>query len=182
MIPGTMWASMVEVTISGGQRGFGRIGGDTWPVIRDKRGQRVGRTYERYPWNNWINLEMRSSLLAPGPEGAVATAHYEQLREGVQATEARIFIEQALTDEGKRAKLGEDLAQRCQATLDERMLFKLRGLANFATHPHDYVAPWKWFFQPGTAGHAWYQSSGWRERTEKLYELAGEVERKLKEQ
>jgi hypothetical protein len=36
---------------------------------------------------------------------------------------------------------------------------------------------WRW--APGTAGHAWFLTSGWQERSEKLYSLAGEVERKL---
>ena len=33
----------------------------------------------------------------------------------------------------------------------------------------------------GAAGHYWYASSGWQDRTQRLYELAGEVTRKLSE-
>jgi hypothetical protein len=36
-----------------------------------------------------------------------------------------------------------------------------------------------WWFQNGVAGHAWQQSSDWRERNATLYALAGEVEEKL---
>ncbi len=31
----------------------------------------------------------------------------------------------------------------------------------------------------GTAGHYWYAGSGWRDNAQKLYTLAGEVERTL---
>ncbi len=110
-LPGTMWSCMTELTMAGGQRGYGRLGGDTWRAIKDKNGRRVYRVYERYPWSIWNNLELCCSLLAPGPEGAVATAHFEQFREGVQACEARIYIEQALTDKATRGKLGDELAQ-----------------------------------------------------------------------
>ena len=178
-LPGSMWSAMTEISIAGGQRGFGRLGGDTWYVLKDKNGRRVGRAYMRYPWSIWSNLELCNSLLAPGPEGAVATAHFEQLREGVQACEAKIFIEQALTDEVKRERLGENLAERCQAALDERVLYGLRGAAEYVTASHDYRAPWKWYFQTGQAGHAWYQSTDWQGRDRQLYALAAEVAHKV---
>jgi hypothetical protein len=179
MLPGTMWNCMTELTMAGGQRGYGRLGGDTWHVIKDKNGRRLYRAYERYPWSNWSNLELCCSLLAPGPEGAVATAHFEQFREGVQACEARIYLEQALTDGAKRKLLGEDLANRCQAALDQRILDGLRGICNYTNLPHDYTAPWRWRFQTGEAGHAWFQGAAWPERNATLYALAGEVEKKL---
>ena len=111
MLPGSMWSAMMEITLAGGQRGFGRLGGDMWFVLKNKAGLRTNRVYDRYPWSCWPNLELCCSLLAPGPEGAVATTHFEQMREGIQECEGRIFIEQALTDQTKREKLGEDLAR-----------------------------------------------------------------------
>lgn len=179
MLPGTMWNCMTELTMAGGQRGYGRLGGDTWHVIKDKNGRRVFRAYERYPWTVWANLELCCSLLAPGPEGAVATAHFEQFREGVQACEARIYLEQALSDGAQRKILGEDLAKRCQAALDQRILDELRGICNYTNLLHDYTAPWRWRFQTGEAGHAWFQAMAWRERNAALYVLAGEVQTKL---
>jgi len=179
-IPGTMWQNMTEVTLAGGQRGFGRIGGDTWHVIKDKKGKRVARAFERYPWSIWNNLELAMSFLAPGPEGAVATAHFEQFREGVQMSEARIYIEDALTDAAKRRKLGDDLAQECQATLDERLLCNLRGMTEYGlSGGGSQGGPWEWKFHPGVTGHAWFQSSGWRQRSAGLYALAAEVGRAL---
>ena len=99
MLPGTMWHSLTEINIAGSQRGFGRLGADSWAAIKDKNGQRVGRAYERYPWSIWGNLELRSLVLAPGSDGAVATNRFEALREGVQECEARIYLESALCDE-----------------------------------------------------------------------------------
>ena len=170
---------MEEIALSGGMRGFGRLGGDTWFALKDKAGRRVGRVYDRYPWSVWSNLELCCSLLAPGPEGAVATAHFEQLREGVQECEARIFIEQALTDKDKRAQIGEELAVRAQTMLDERLLSNMRGVANYTTSTHAYVSPFSWWFQTGAAGHAWKQSTDCDERNLKLYGTAGEVAAKL---
>ena len=178
-LPGTMWNCMTELTVAGGQRGYGRLGGDTWRAIKDKRGRRAYRVYDRYPWSVWGNLELCCSLLAPGPEGAVATARFEQFREGVQACEARVFIEQALLDEAQRAKLGEDLAAHCQTALDDRILYGLRGICNYKNQLHDYSAPWRWRFQTGEAGHAWLQSTAWRERNGTVFTLAGEVAQKL---
>jgi len=176
-LPGAMWHSMTEITMAGGQRGFGRLGGDTWYVVKDRRGRRVARAYDRYPWSNWGNLQLCCQLFMPGPDGALPTARFEQLREGVQACEARIFIEQALLDEAKRRAMGEDLAARCQAELDARILYSLRGVANYVAAPHNYSAPWTWIFQTGEAGHAWYQSTGYRDRDARLYALAAEVAR-----
>jgi len=174
-LPGTMWNSMVEMTLAGGQRGYGRLGGDTWRVIKDKRGRRQYRAYERYPFAIWGNLELCSSLLAPGPEGAVATAHYEQFREGVQCCEARIYIEQALTDDAKRNKLGSELAERAQAELDNRILCIVRGIS----HYHASEKPERWQYATGEAGHLWFQSSGWKQRNARLFALAAEVQKKV---
>jgi hypothetical protein len=179
MLPGSMWGAMTEITLAGGQRGFGRLGGDMWFVLKNKAGLRTSRVYDRYPWSCWPNLELCCSLLAPGPDGPVPTAHFEQMREGVQECEARVFIEQALVDPARREKLGPDLAKRCQTLLDERVLSDLRGVAEYKTGPHAYSAPYTWWFQNGVAGHAWKQSSGWRQRSAAIFALAGEVEKKL---
>jgi hypothetical protein len=118
-------ASLVEIrefpafNITGGQRGIGRMGGDTWPVLKNKRGERGGFAYTRYPENNWRNLDLHDWFLAPGPDGAVATSRLEALKEGLEECEARIFLEDALLTPAKKVKLGDDLAKRCQDVLDE---------------------------------------------------------------
>jgi hypothetical protein len=179
MMPGTMMRCFGEVNIAGGQRGFGRLGADYWPAVKDKNGRRTGKAYERFPQSSWSNLELKNYLLAPGPEGAVATSRFEQLREGVQECEARIFLEGVLTDPALRGRIGEELAKRCQGMLDERTLCVQRGVANFEVNCYGYCTPWSWMWQEGVAGHQWFQSSGWRERTAGLYAMAGEVSRKL---
>ncbi len=117
-----------KVNITGLQRGIGRMGGDFWPVLRDGRGRRTGRAFARYPENQWRGLNISNYLLAPGPEGPVATARLENLREGVQECEARILIESALLDEEQRERLGKDLAERAQTLLDIRQRALWRGI------------------------------------------------------
>ena len=43
------------------------------------------------------------------------------IREGAQDLEPRVFLEKALLDPARRARLGEELAGRCQHLLDERV-------------------------------------------------------------
>ena len=100
--------------------GIGRVGADYWHVLKDRQGRRTGPVYARYPESNWRNLDIESWVLAPGPEGPVGTARLENLREGLQECEARIALEDALLDLGRRRRLGNELAQRIQALLDER--------------------------------------------------------------
>ena len=69
----------------------------------------------------WRDLNICVSVLAPGPKGPAATQHLVNLNEGVQECEARIVLEKALSDPAMKAKVGGDLAGRCQALLDERM-------------------------------------------------------------
>jgi len=56
------------------------------------------------------------ALLAPGPDGAVATERFEMLREGLQVAEAILFLQKAVEDK----KLAGDLEQRVNRCLDER--------------------------------------------------------------
>ena len=164
-----------EFNITGKQRGVGKIGADFWYAVKDKNGNRVGTVTDRYPQSKWRSLDIVSSVLAPGPDGAVATLRYEVFREGVQECEARIAIEAALTDPALKAKLGDDLATQCQAELDDRL-----------------VTYWKCFGSlDDTRGECWRSGEGkspadarfiearWQQRSWKLYSLAGEVTRKL---
>jgi len=179
---------LAETNITGGQRGVGRIGGDFWWAIKDKRGRRAGTVTDRYPQSMWRNLDIKASLLAPGPSGPVATVRYEYLREGVQECEARILIERALTDDILREKLGAELATRCQTLLDERQLclWRAQGLSEETIQSHGSVRNPTRSVTRGSnsrnarvAGHTWFLNSGWQERTEKLFALAGEVAAKL---
>ncbi len=149
----------LEGMSAAGLHGFGRMGADFWDVLG--RNDPLRSTYShslnilgRYPESNWAQLYVGNStpyILAPGPQGALATARFEMIREGAQDLEARIFLESALLDSGLRAKLGEDLAQRSQQLLDDRVRAILTGRTS------------------------WMLFSGGEQRREKLYNLAGEA-------
>ncbi|HUV39828.1 MAG TPA: glycoside hydrolase domain-containing protein [Planctomycetota bacterium] len=185
-MPLTTWRHMTELNIAGSQRGIGHLGADFWSVVKNSRRSRVGRIYEKYPEGNWRSNDICTAVLAPGPDGPVATDRYEMLREGVQECEARIFIERALVDETLRAKLGDDLAKRCQETLDERTRAMIRGISSLQlTGYWRQLAPLAthgsggWWNVPGIAGNTWFVASGWQDRTLRLFALAGEVADRL---
>ncbi|MBN2582568.1 MAG: hypothetical protein JXL80_05825 [Planctomycetes bacterium] len=159
--PLVTWRYWAEYCITGNQRGVARLGADYWLAVRDKRGTRRGPVWERYPEASWRNLGIYTSLLGPDAEGPVATTRFEMLREGVQECEARISIERALDDEAARTRLEADLVARCRRVLDERVA----GIAD---------SPGRRF------GFDWKLGSDWPQRSRTLYELAGEVARKLK--
>jgi len=168
------WRTTPGYAITGVWRGVGRVGGDYWKVLRDKKGRRVGRVGERYPQSNWRNLDIYVGLLAPTAEGAAVTTRYEHLREGVQECEARVVVERAATDKATREKLGADLAARCDKALEEH----LRAL--------QMLRAWRGYgrihcLHSGTdLGASWFLSSGWEKRAEELFRLAGEVEHALR--
>ena len=148
----------------GRQGGVGRIGADFWPVLKDKRGRTVGTLSARYPESNWRALDIRMSLLAPGPEGAISTCRLEMLCEGVQECEARILIEEALL----KKRISGDLAKRCREVLGARA----RVLKAFApTAPHEYKKKDELFEQ--------FVDANWQTLTGRLYAVAAEVAGKL---
>ena len=179
--PTSTWRHCSEINITGSERGIGRLGGDFWSAVRDSRGRRKGQVWQRYPQSSWSNLNLYTSLLAPGPDGPVATAHLEAFREGVQECEARIFIERALTDDALKVRLGADLAGRAQEALDERLLCIWRGLCTFqlTARNDNYATRHGWGRVPGIAGHYWFLGSGWQRRSRTLYGLAAEVRKTL---
>jgi len=148
-----------------GLRGIGRCGADFWPVLPGRRGLKpvCGRYPETAGWHGgWLDASF-PAILAPGADGPVATTRFEAFREGLQETEARIFIERALLDPATRARLGDDLAARCQGVLDERTRAIRRAIADRGSH-----LTWTWFV-----------GSGWQERSAALYAAAAEVAAKV---
>jgi hypothetical protein len=153
----------LEGMSAAGLRGFGRVGADFWDVLQPQDPLR--NTYShgsnilgRYPESNWAQLYLGNTtpyVLAPGPQGALATVRFEMIREGAQDLEARIYLEKALLDPALRAKLGDDLARRCQELLDVRVRAVLTGRTS------------------------WLLFGGSRERLDRLYTLAGEAAGKL---
>ncbi len=146
-----------ERNIAGNQAGFGRMSADFWPVLKDKSGRMVGSISSRYPQSNWAQCNIRMSpYLEPGKDGALSTARFEMVCEGVQECEARISIEKVLTDKQQRFSLGEDEAHRLQAILDKRT----RGI----------------ICSGGFIGSQWFAGSGWQERSRNLFSAAAECQ------
>ncbi len=182
--PMTVWRSMGELHAAGAGRGFVRLGGDFFD-IKNAKGKRVGTLSARFPKSSWRMLDVQTALLAPGKTGTVPTARFEVLREGLQECEARIAIDKALVDPEKRAKLGPELAQKAQALLDQRV----RDLRHATSTLRSRLEGSSWlgsaysvgYMSGPVLGNFWYVSSGWQKETERLYDMAAEVEAKLKQ-
>jgi len=188
-MPWDMARLLGELNIQGPRRGFGRIGLDFWPVLKSAKGDKLAGIQGRYPKSNWRQLDaMIRCLVPPGPDGAMATGKIEMMREGLQETEARIFLESVLTDPTQRKKINDKLAQQVQDVLDERVRALLvtlesQQMAGFNLR----MLPWldgfgAGDFQGGQAAifRQWYMESGWQERSEKLYSMAADVAESLK--
>ena len=179
--PASRWRQMMEMNITARQIGIGRGGADLWPAIRDRNGRRVGTVSNRYPQSAWRNLDIPWSMLAPSPTGPAATHRFEALREGIQECQARILLEEALTSEATKQKLGAELVKRCETLLVERTQFMLKAIGHLQINNSwgHLTGPGPINRQDGVMGHRWYVSSGWQDRSRQLYQLAGEVARKL---
>jgi hypothetical protein len=150
---------LAEMNVAGQQKGFGRMSADFWPCIGDGKGGFARGLSARFPQSTWnqLNLSM-TPYLYPGSEGVQGTIRYEMLREGVQETEAVTLIDKAVTDKAQRAKLDGGLAKKCHEVLYER----IKAIAEFNDKYND--APD-------------FASTGWQERSIRLYAAAAEVAR-----
>jgi hypothetical protein len=84
-----------------------------------------------------------------------------------------VVVEGAATDGALREKLGPELAARCDKALEEH----LRALQMLRDWPGWGVIH---ALRSGSdMGASWFVSSGWEQRAEALFTLAGEVEKKL---
>ncbi|OPX22959.1 MAG: hypothetical protein B1H04_04285 [Planctomycetales bacterium 4484_123] len=149
----------LEGALSAGIHGMGRMGADFWNLIPG-RYNRLWPLLGRYRISSWAQLTLANStayVLFPAPGGPVATVRLEMLREGSQEAEAKVFIERALTDQARRAALGDQLARRAQGLLDERIRALLRTRSG---------ADINWLY---------YLSSGFQRRSDQLFALAAEV-------
>jgi len=139
--------AVVEEVVRAGYDGLCEFGVDLFPLKKPSGG------YATPPGGRGVNWAApgRSTLalLAPGPDGPVATERFEMFREGLELTEALLFIELAVAEK----KLSDDLQKRAKSVLDARSRAFRRG----------------WF------GSRYIQS----EYDEKLLDLAGEVAKEL---
>ena len=180
----TTWRFLGEMNATGRQLGFSRIGGDFFPVLKNAKGRVVGSLSARFPKSTWRQLGIRTATLARGQDEPVATARFEMMREGLQECEARVFIEKALTDEKKRAKLGEEFATKVQELLDNRARNMFRAVSALRQERKPWVtsclSPTSWWSFPPVLGSHWFAGSGWQDETMKLYEAAADVEQKIR--
>ena len=160
------WKIFPEMSVTGNTRGIARLGADAWTAIRDANGLRKDRVWERYPKSDTFGLCIEGSVLAPGADSAVSTQRLEALREGAQECEAIIVLEKAMLEK----KLDADTAKRCQDLLNERL---------WQAGTHYVFTATSWRGSPALVGGTWFLGSGWQQRSEKLYTLAGEVQKKL---
>jgi hypothetical protein len=177
-----------EIATQGPKRGFGRMGLDFWPVLKNAKGERAGQLLARYPKSSWLQLDlMIKCWVPPGPDGAMASGKLEMMREGLQENESRIFVENALLDPALKAKLPAALAEKCQKVIQDRIdalgvnLEKLGGAG--------FVKPVSWLDGYSTGCYSgygagifrqWYMESGWQERSRNLYDVAAEVAEAIK--
>ncbi len=167
--PVGVFHAALECYQASGYDGLGRQGADFWPVIQGARGE-MSSVISRYSYRDRPGAPTMTngSYLFPAPEGPVATVRFEALRLGMQETEARIFIEKALVDKALRAKLGDELAQRAQEFLDDRVRAIMRAKDGRPGSPVGSDASWLWY-----AGQ-------FPESARTLFRLAAEVAAKLK--
>ena len=102
----------------------------------------------------------------------------------MQNCEARIAIERVLTDDAPKSRLPADLAAKCQQLLDDRIWQGLKGFSGLQLSGRiytTYTSYGKIFYYNagGAAGAYWYAGSGWQDRQQQLYTLAGEVQGKM---
>ncbi|HET6429451.1 MAG TPA: glycoside hydrolase domain-containing protein, partial [Phycisphaerae bacterium] len=162
--PPWSFRTWMEANLACGRNGCGRAGADYWPlglgIVGEGRansavqGGSRGTLYSHYLRSAVGQIGLANNvpdLIAPGPDGPVASVRYENAREGFQEAEARVFLEKALLD--KARPLPPTLAAEAQKLLDERTMYLRMWEADAADLPR----------------------IGWQDRTRRLYDLAGKV-------
>ena len=144
-------------------QGFGSWGADFWG--------NEWRAYDAYG-NVALSESTFRWLVGPGKDGPVPTCRTRMLQEGLQEAEARIFVQNAILDEDKKAKLGTDLARRCKEACDERTRM-FTYMANFRYNDGEGSMP-RLRLIPDVAA--------WEEDAVKLYRLADEAAKALGKQ
>jgi len=126
--------------------GIARIGLDYWT----EDGYTLIGAYER--WNKLFRNSPRT-LTVPGLAGPLPTVRYQVFKEGLQETEARLYIAQALYRDSLRPALAAALRARLHSVLERRL--KGRELA---------------------AAHVEQASAQWYRQTMDVYAAAGELQ------
>jgi hypothetical protein len=156
-----------EQMLMKGQHGIDPFGVNYWPV-KDARGR-----FTRGALSAWAQGPSHAfvALLAPGPDGPLATERFEALREGVQIAEAMLFLQRALDDK----KIEGELADRVNQALDRRALALVAAWKACDAAHKEAAANKKPFRQEDVLLAE--AAPGARERDAELYAVCGEVAR-----
>ena len=183
-VPVNMFRLFGETCIQGPYRGFGRMGLDFWPVLESEKGQKNMQAIQgRYPNSSWRQSdEMILCIVPPGPDGALSSTKLEMLREGLQETEARIFLESTLLT--RKGALSASLAAKAQAVLDGRvkalqMVLEPQAVAGFTAKPEPSLDGFSfgglYAVRHSAIFQQWFMESGWQARAEDIFNVAAEV-------
>jgi Glycoside hydrolase 123, catalytic domain/Glycoside hydrolase 123, N-terminal domain len=104
-----------EELIMRGMNGIADFGADNFPIENPKRKGRYFNLGAGRGTGGGNNASTRA-LLAPGPDGAVASERYEMFREGLQLAEAILYLEKALLSK----KISGELATKVEKHLSAR--------------------------------------------------------------
>jgi hypothetical protein len=183
-VPVEMFRLFGEICIQGPYRGFGRMGLDFWPVLENEKGRKNAMAIQgRFPTSSWRQSdEMIQCIVPPGPDGALSSTKLEIMREGLQETEARIFLESTLLT--RKGALSASLAAKAQAVLDGRvkalqMTLEPQPIAGFNSQLRPFLDGYSFngllAVRHSAIFQQWFMESGWQARTEELFNVAGEV-------
>jgi len=139
---------MPDHALAFGRSGFTRVGADEW----------AGVHYDGCVVAKWETGVPVLFMLWPGKEGAQSSVRFEALLEGLQETEVRIFLEQAI----ERGNLPADLAARVKKALADNLQETM-------------------FFQGNSMIRAFEEYYfGWQERSARLYGAAADAAKTLR--
>jgi len=138
---------MVDRALAMGRTGFGRVGADEW----------AGVHFDGMDIARWLTGVPVLFVLWPGEQGAEPSARFEMLLEGIQETEARIFVEQALHRGGVPQPLARRARKVLKAHFDETNFVQGNSIVHsMEAYPY-----------------------GWQARSRRLYGIAAEAARAL---
>jgi hypothetical protein len=138
---------MPDHALAFGRNGFTRICADDWAGIH----------YDGAATVKWQTGVPVLFVLWPGKRGAESSVRFEALIEGVQETEARIFLEQAVERGGLRPGLATRVKKVLAENLEETMFFQ----GNSTIHAFE-----EYYYR-------------WQERPARLYQAAADVAKAL---
>ena len=118
--PTSRWRSMAEQAIFGNMRGMGRLGADTWRVVKDAKGNRIARAWERFPASNWGYLNCDSRRAGAGPRRRRGHRPLRGPPRGAPGVRGPRRHRAGPHRQGPAAKVGDDLAKEGEALLVER--------------------------------------------------------------